>query len=223
MRAQQNSFSSAVSVAEKRLWSKMQTPETLLPRPRNDLIFSRPISAFVLTNLLHGSPFLLLATIFQFWMFIHAIRRANTFGRCLSSSAGASPRSCITSWYIARPLRPRAALNCPARKAAGASRNSRRKSITSTRRTTIRSSATFISRKASSPRPKRVTAPRSNVTRRTSTPAHISANACSGKTRRRGQAAARRRRMAGSKHDYGHSMMALAETLLARSAKWIRP
>ena len=33
------------------------------------------MSAFVLTNLLHGSPFLLLATIFQFWMFIDAIRR----------------------------------------------------------------------------------------------------------------------------------------------------
>ena len=111
---------------------------------------------------------------------------------------------------------PRADSSCPARRAANASRNFRRRFITWTRRIIISNWATFIFSKANWTRPR--AAYRASLERDAQ---DIDARAHLGQCLLRQKKAAEARPLLegvcaeNPKHDYGYSMMALAEALTA--------
>ena len=152
--------------------------------------------------------------IFSIWMLIDAIRRKEFLWVFLILAGNGYSVTFFT--FIAARLRPRRGLSCPARRSGNASRNFRRKSIISTRRTIISNWATFISSKGKLE--KAEAAYRASLER---DPQDIDARAHLGQCLLRQKKAAEARPLLegvcaeNPKHDYGYSMMALAEALTA--------
>jgi len=136
----------------------------------------------------------LLLAAFQIWMFIDAIRRGEWIWAIFIWLFPAINALLYYLFVYRGRRRPRGDLNCPARTAAAASRNCRRKFIISTRLTTIRNSATSIFNRAARKGRSLLPCRARTGMRGISTPVPISANACSaGKRAAEGASVARRR------------------------------